>query len=163
MTNHESNPRKGFINCAFCILNCALFCSPLFGIQSSDRFACFGLPPHVDGSLGRHRHRGHGLVVVAFCFRPQQREPDALQCGQRGSVQRYQPLLRSLRALRPASAGLPSERCEPKNRSRADRTPSANRQIRMKSELASATAPNNRIGSRAGRTPSAKRIDYGPK
>ena len=64
--------------------------------------ACFGLPPHCDGSLGRHRRRGHGFVVVASRLGPQQREPDTLQCGQRGSVQRYQPCLRLIRALRPS-------------------------------------------------------------
>ena len=58
--------------------------------------------PHCDGSLGRHRRRGHGFVVVASRLGPQQREPDTLQCGQRGSVQRYQPCLRLIRALRPS-------------------------------------------------------------
>ncbi len=64
--------------------------------------ACFGLPPRCDGSLGRHRRRGHGFVVIASRLGTQQREPDALQCGQRGPIQRHQPCLRPIRALRPS-------------------------------------------------------------
>ncbi len=64
--------------------------------------ACYGLPQRGDGRLGQRRCPRLRMGIVAVCFRTSQCRAVAYRCGPGGSVVRFQPELRFLRALRPS-------------------------------------------------------------
>ncbi len=91
------------LNCAFCILHCALSCSLSAAfIRAIATFACYGLPQLRDGRVVERRRTRLCFVVVALCGRKRRCGPVAFFRGVRRPCAWRDPRLRLFRALRPS-------------------------------------------------------------